>query len=200
MKVIRRATLKLPKDGPTLRYSLVQIEEKCFRWIDETSGNPTSGIDYLSEHDGVKALRVAIESDPDMVGADLTFLAVAPPPENRAANRIINKWLERLRNLGYDMMQVMGQNEVEDIFREETAIDRLLESVNLLLAYEFPRLRAPKRPGLDMTHAGLMLAVIEALEVAQKQPLDNLKSKLTEGVESVAVYSNIPMKPGGKAN
>jgi len=61
------------------------------------------------------------------------------------------------------------------IIREETGIDKLTEAINLLLVYEFPRRLQPKQPGLDMTWGGLVLSIIDALEVAQQTDLSNLK-------------------------
>ena len=49
-----------------------------------------------------------------------------------------------------------------------------------------------------MTHGGLILGVLEALEPAMKVDLSNLKTKLTEGIETVKVYSAMPAT--GKVN
>ena len=77
-------------------------------------------------------------------------------------------------------------------------MDKLVESINLLLTYEFPRRLHPKQPGLDMTWGGLSLSVIEALEIATKTDLSNLKQQLTKGIETVKVYSSLPAT--GKVN
>jgi ADP-ribose pyrophosphatase YjhB (NUDIX family) len=78
------------------------------------------------------------------------------------------------------------------IIREETGIDKLTEAINLLLVYEFPRRLQPKQPGLDMTWGGLVLSIIDALEVAQQTDLSNLKKQLADGIKDIKIYSALP--------
>jgi hypothetical protein len=37
-----------------------------------------------------------------------------------------------------------------------------------------------------------VLSIIEALEIAQRQDLSNLKKQLTEGIKDIKIYSALP--------
>lgn len=186
MRIVKRGALKYP-DQHELKLALFQVEEKVFRWAEVPSGTLLDGVDYLSEHDAVKGVRVAVQCSPDMVGVDFTVYPVDPSPDERAARRIS----EELDELLYQP-QVIAIERMAAIIQEETACDRLIESVNLYLTYRFPRLRFPKQAGLDLTEGGLVLSVIEALEVATKTDLGNLKKQLSEGIKEVRVYPSMP--------
>ena len=192
MKIAKRSLLKFP-DNREKTLALFQIEAKCFRWIEEATGKPLNGVDYLSEHDAVKGLRVLVEGDPAYVGVDMTVLPVELPPAERAAKRIVDLELDELNHIP----EAIAVEKMANAIAEETAIDKLVEAVNLYITYRFPRLRFPKAAGLDMTEGGLVLGVIEALEISMKVDLSNLKAKLTEGIEQVKVYSSIPTGPKG---
>jgi hypothetical protein len=188
MKIVKKAVLT-DKDGGQQHLSLFQIEAHVFRWIDDKSGTPFDGVDLLSEHDGIKNLRVIVESDPRFMGVDLTILPVELPPAERAAKRIFDLDL-------VDLTYAPGSIAVErmaKVIQEETQIDGLIEDVNLLITYEFPRRLHPKKPGLDMTWGGLVLAILECMEKSQKVDLSNLKKQLTEGIEQVKIYSSMPV-------
>ena len=177
-------------DQPERKLSLFRIEDKVYRWISSPSGT-WDGIDYLDESAAIKHLRVEVETGVEFVGCDLTIVPVDPSPDERAAQRIIQNYDEAL---SVDPVEV---EMVAQIIREETAIDSLLESVNLYVTYRFPRLRFPKAAGLDMVEGGLILSVIEALEVATKTDLGTLKKQLTEGIKEIKVYSSVPPGPKG---
>ena len=194
MKVTDRALLKRTDQADTV-LALFQIEARVFRWIDEKTSAPFNGVDYLRREDAIKGLRILVESDPAYVGADLTLLPVELPPDERAAKRIVMEmYCDHVPtdSIAFDV------ERAANIIDEETHVTRLIEAVNLLLAFEIPRLRWPKQAGLDMTHGGLILGVLEALEPAMKVDLSNLKTKLTEGIETVKVYSAMPAT--GKVN
>jgi hypothetical protein len=184
MTIVQRAIITHP-DGKREMLSLFRVEPTVFRWIDH--GKPWDGIDFIEANMAIKSLRMTIESNPSYVGYDLTFYAVEPPPAERASLRIGE--LPAGLTLPID--------SVARIIQEETGIDNLIESINLLLTYEFPRRLQPKPPGLDLTWGGLCLSVIEALEVAQKSNLGNLKAELSKGIEKIHAYSNMPNR-GGK--
>jgi len=179
MTIVQKAVLKHP-DQRTQNLSLFRLEPSVYRWIIDGPGRPFDCVDYLSFHDGVKQLRVLVETDPAYVGVDLTIVPVELPPEERAARRVSPLCKDR------------DLEAIATIIREETAIDKLIEATNLLLAYEYPRRLQPKRPGLDLTWAGLVLSIIEALEIAQRQDLSNLKKQLTEGIKDIKIYSALP--------
>ena len=192
MKIINRAILRTAEQ-PERKLALFRVETKCFRWVTEPAGQPFDGIDYLSDHDAIKALRVLVETSPDYVGVDLTILPAEPAPEERAARRIVDD-----KECIFDEFADLAHERIAEIIRQETGVDKLVESINLLLTYEFPRRLHPKQPGLDMTWGGLCLSVIEALEVATKTDLSNLKQQLAKGIETVKVYSSLPAT--GKVN
>jgi hypothetical protein len=197
MTVVQKASLTYP-NNPTINLLLFKVEHGVFRWIT-TNGIPwLDGTDYLDPHDAVKALRVLVETDPLYVGVDLTILPVELPPEERAARRITDRYAKDLYLSTTIVAGVLPDVERNAaIIREETGIDKLVESVNLLLAYSLPRRLQPKPAGLDITWAGLALSVIEAVEVAQRIDLSNLKTELTKGIEKIQVYSTMPPQ-GGK--
>ena len=200
MTAVQRAIIKQP-DGKPQTLTLFRVEPTVFRWIDQ-AGKPWDGVDFLEAGMAIKSLRMTIESDPSYVGYDLTFYPVELPPEERAAKRVIEE-MYRVDDWGPRDIYVPPEDiprdigKVSSIIKSETGIDKLVESVNLLLTYEFPRRLQPKRPGLDLTWGGLVLSVLEALEVAQKSDLSNLKAELTKGIEQIQVYSNMPPQ-GGK--
>jgi hypothetical protein len=193
VKIVKRGTLKYP-DQRELKLALFKVEDKVFRWAEVPSGTLLDGVDYLSEHDAVKGVRVAVECDPGMVGVDFTVIPVEPSPDERAAKRIYEEITIHGWEIG-DLPKYL--EEIATIVRQETGIEKLVETTNLYLTYRFPRLRFPKQAGLDMTEGGLVLGVIEALEITTKTDLSNLKTKLTEGIEQVKVFSNIPQGPKG---
>ena len=191
MKVINRATIVYKSSGqPERKLALMQVEKSVFHWAEDPSGTLWDGVDYLTGHDAIKALRVFVECDPGMVGADLTIFPAALDPEERAALRIVNE-----ASCIFEEAPGLERERIADIIREETGIDKMIESINLLITYEFPRRLHPKQPGLDMTWGGLCLSVIEALEIATNTDLSNLKKQLTEGIETVKVFSTMPTGP-----
>jgi len=197
MTIVQKAILKHPSHsksklavGTRLSLSLFRVEPQVHRWILDGPGRPFDGVDYLSAHDAVKGLRVLVEGDPAYVGCDLTITPVAPPPEERAAKRI---WTEIGDWCGGRAVRPESETEaMAQIIREEAGIDKLTEAINLLLAYEFPRRLQPKQPGLDMTWGGLVLSIIDALEVAQQTDLSNLKKQLADGIKDIKIYSTLP--------
>lgn len=195
MTVVSRATLKHP-DARMQHLALFQVERKVLRWVIEGDGKPFNGVDYLTEHDAIKGLRVEIESGPEWVGCDLTIIPVEPPPEMRAADLILDGIEEAFSVKPIAGTRDESRDAIVEIIRQETAIDKLLDSINLYLTYRVPRLRFPKRPGLDMTEGGLILGVLEAIEQAQKVDLSNLKKQMSDGINKVQVYSNMPTPPG----
>ncbi len=209
MTIVKRAVFK-SEGGPgtipikTIQLSLMRVEKHAFRWIDEVTGNPFDGVDYVEETDAVKALRVLVETDPKWVGIDLTVFPVAPPPEERAARRIVEAWRDSMikrfdlpveQTCRIDMSGPI--NETAEIIRNETAIDKLVESTNVLVAYLVQRIRQPRPPGLDMAQAGLLLDVLTALEKAQNVDLSNIRKVLTQDVTAIKTYSSMPQS-GGK--
>ncbi len=193
MKIIHRALLKFTDQDKKLldtkQLSLFQVEANVFRWITDGPGTPFDGVDYLRMEDAIKGLRVLVQSDPAYVGCDLTVLPVDLPPDERAAKRIIMEMFSDYvppESIPYEIERVAG------VIDEECQSTAMIEAVNLLMAYEIPRLRAPKPGGLDMAHGGLIVTILEVIEKAQKVDLTNLKKKLTEGVEQIKVYSSIP--------
>ena len=185
MKIVKRAQLKF-SDQSVQSLALFQIEAKVFRWISEGTGQPFDGVDLLSEHDAIKNLRVIVESEPRFVGVDLTVLPVDLPPAERAAKRILETLEDKVPYP--DVLEWAAK-----LIQEETQIDGLIEAVNLYITYRFPRLRHPKAAGLDMTEGGLVLSILESMEKAQKVDLSNLKKQLAEGIETVKVYSSMPV-------
>ena len=122
MKIVKRSLLRFP-DKREKTLALFQIEAHVFRWIEEPAGKPFDGIDYLTEHDGIKGLRVLVEGDPSYVGVDLTVLPVELPPDERAAKRIVMEMYGDYvppESIPYDVERAAG------IIAEETAIDRLV--------------------------------------------------------------------------
>ena len=180
MQVVNTASIVKP-EGKTDRLALFKVERGCFRWRTQAGEvHPGLEADFLDASDAVRAIRVLVDGDPRFVGSDLTVHPVAPPPEERAAKAI---W-----KAGDDL----SVDEIAEIIRKETAIDRLVENISLLVAYELPRLRMPKPAGLDLIQGGLLLNVIEAMERAQATDYSNLKSILKKPVEKVQLYSNLP--------
>ena len=184
MKIIHRAQMKFP-DQHVQSLALFQVESTVFRWISEGTGQPFNGVDYLRSEDAIKGLRVLVESDPGYVGVDLTVLPVDLPPAERAAKRILETLDDKVPYP--DVLEWAAK-----LIQEETQIDGLIEAVNLLITYEFPRRLHPKKPGLDMVWGGLVLSILECMEKAQKVDLTNLKKQLAEGIETVKVYSSMP--------
>ena len=182
MTVVQRATLKHEHQG-IHNLTLAKIEPTVYRWLDQ-DGRPFNGVDYTAQDIAIKALRFTVESEVVWIGWDLTLIPTAPPPEERAAKHIIEaQWAS-------------SQDDIARIIREETGLPQLIESIELLLAYEIPRMKYPKRPGLDLTHGGLIYAVLEALEKTQHSDLGNLKAILREPVNRIQMYSNVPLKDG----
>ena len=83
MTVVKRAVLK-HKDGRQQEFFLFRVEEKVFRWAD-SNGKLWDGVDYTSENIALKGIRVSVDTDPALVGVDLTVYPVEPAPEERAA-------------------------------------------------------------------------------------------------------------------
>ncbi len=194
MKIVNKAVLRYP-DGTAQELSLFQVESRVFRWVRQ-SGSLWDNVDYLEAAMAIKGLRVLVEGDPAYVGCDLTITPVAPPPEERAAKRI---WTEIGDWCGGRAVRPESETEaMAQIIREETGIDKLTEAINLLLAYEFPRRLQPKQPGLDMTWGGLVLSIIDALEVAQRTNLSNLKKQLADGIKDIKIYSTLPPHKGAQ--
>ncbi len=189
MKIVHRSVINF-KEGRQERLALFCVEHTVFRWVIETSGKLFDGIDFLDALTAIKHLRVRVETEVKYIGADLTFIPVALPPEERAAKRIINEIVEGVAPNKY------GEEVVAGIIREETAIGSLLEHVNLLVTYRLQRMRQPKPPGLDMAEGGLLLSVIEDIEIAQQVDLSGLKSLLTGNIDRVKLYASAPT--GGK--
>lgn len=195
MTIVKKAIIKhLENAEPPQQLSLFRIEPKVYRWINDATGQQTRSlpVDYLTEDDALRALRVRIDGEAQWVGWDLTIIPVADPPEVRAAKRLPSVFT---RDWDNDVPRAV--DEAATIIRQETGIDKLVEAVNLLITYEMPRLREGKRPGLDMKHGGLIIEVLEALEKTQQVDLSNLKAKLAQGLETVKVYTNAPPPEGG---
>lgn len=186
MTIINRAALKI-RDGQEKKLSLFRVERGVFRWVEDATSEPFDGVDYLSDTDAIKGLRVLVDGDPAYVGCELTIHPVSPPAEERAARRIY-EWFD---NAG-DSAPEIFLDAISEIIRNETAIDKLTETLNLLLAYEVTRLRAPKPAGLDLVHAGLLLDAVCALERSQAIDLTGIKSRLKQPVERIQVYQSTP--------
>lgn len=180
MTITKRATIKSPV-GLIVEMALFRVESKCYRWIETLSGQRSDDIDYLSESDAIRGLRVWADTDPSAVGYDLTIIPVAPPPEERAAKRILR-----------ELQGEISVDEIAEIIRNETGLAAMIESSNLLLAYLIRNLHQPKPPGLDVTQAGLILEVIVALERAQATDLPNLKKRLTETPSEIKIVGSAP--------
>jgi len=189
MTVVQRATLKHEHQG-IHNLTLAKIEPTVYRWLDQ-DGRPFNGVDYTAQDIAIKALRFTVETEVVWIGWDLTLIPTAPPPEERAAKRIVEQTLSFVGALSF-----FDQDDIAQAIREETGLPQLIESIELLLAYEIPRMKYPKRPGLDLTHGGLIYAVLEALEKTQQSDLGNLKVILREPVNRIQMYSNVPLKDG----
>lgn len=188
MTVTKHALITRPNQ-PDVRLFLFRVERGVYRWrTDMGQGYRGLEVDYLSESDAVVAIRIMVDNSVDYVGCDLTINPVAPPAEERAAFRVLNE-IKLARVLNED---AYSQDEIASIIRNETAIDKLTASINILIAYEIQRLLQPKPPGLDMTHAGLLLDVVEALERSQSVDLSQVKAKLKQPVDTVKIYSSLP--------
>ncbi len=192
MKAVLRAVLKYP-DQREQELTLFKVQDKCFRWVAMPSGRLHDGVDYLDERVAQKALRVYVESDPSMVGVDLTIRPMDPTVAERAAKLCLDKFFE------YDYPGQLGNGLPEAtaaIIEKETRINSLIDAAQTLIAYEIQRMRTPKPPGLDMAHGGLILALIEEIEKATGQNFDNIRKMLTQDVDQVKVFSSMPR--GGK--
>ena len=212
MTLINKAVLKHLPSGKTQNLSLFRIEQNVYRWVDDLTGKPCDGVDYLDISMAIKALRVRVETEPNMTGIDLMVLPVAPPPEERAARRIARLYtfalLKALPLSSEDVAEIDpggAVDEVAEIIRNETGIDFLIEHTQTLLAFLFQRRLAyakalfPTVQGQeprDITLDGLLLQVIEAMQKATGQDYANLVKILKEPISTVKVVSALP--PGAK--
>lgn len=195
-QIKKRATLTHPHRPPQ-ELHLMQIERGVFRWVTISAADRSFGPDYLTETDAIRGIRAEVESNPDMVGVDLTVFPVAPPPEVRAAKAI--------RDARNDVNPLFDVDMVAEIIRKETGIDGLLEHYQAMLAFLFQRRRAyaaalfPKVDGMeprDITLDGLLLNCIEATEKSVGQGMDNLKAILNQPVSRIIKVGGGPQNPG----
>ncbi len=201
MQLINRAVIEF-QGGRSVALSLFKTEPTVFRWVAESDGSRFDSCDYVTSSDAVKGLRVLVDGDPGYVGADLTIYPVEPPPEERAARRIVE---ELEIEDGYHTPNPYDIEKVAEIIRQETAIVELCEHTQTLLAYLFTRRDAfaqalfptvhGQRPR-DMVMDGLLLSAIEAMGKATRQDYANLVKILKEPVSNLIVSSRMP--PGGK--
>jgi hypothetical protein len=203
MTIVKRALLKCP-DGRQQEFFLFRVEPAVFRFAD-ANGRLWDGVDYLSENVALKAIRVSCDTDPAMVGVDLTIYPVELPPDERAATRIVSETTGPIPAMNDDPALAAVIANVSRIIREETNITEIVEAVNTLLAFivtrrdAYARAMFPVHGGRaprDLTLDGLLLAAIEALGKATKQDYANIITALKEPVSSLQIAHNMPIPKG----
>jgi hypothetical protein len=178
VKLINRAMLCYP--GLRVHsLGLFQVGEAVFRWVVESSGREFTGRDYLDKPSAIVGLRVFIEGNPAFEGVNVTIHSVEPSPQERAAKRILQKYSLFEKDLSLD--------EVCEIIRQETAIDRLRDSGEILLAHLLTHGWVR-----DLALGGLMLSFLDALERSGGVKYDALRKTLTELPEMFTPASQIP--------
>lgn len=206
MTLVKRALFRYP-DGREIPFSLVKREKGDFRWIYAASGEEVSGVAYLSEADAVKAMRVKVDHEPELVGVDLTILSVEDPPEVRAAQACIDKLNKADQCWGPDDVFLPDQDKWRDdlaaIIAAETNVSPLITSFSDLMAYVF-RHRPAFAKALfpvteqgsprDMVLDGLLLIAIEAIKKSTKQDLGNLVAILKQPVKQIIGAKSMPKK------
>ena len=190
MKSVMRALIK-HADARETRLVLIQREPTVFVWVTE-AGREFDGVHYTLKNIALKALRVAVETDPAFVGADLTIIPVEPPPSERAAKRLA---------------ETASEAQAADIARvieDETNISAISDAVQTLMAYIFLHRDAfamalfPVKDGRrprDLVMDGLLLNTVEALGKATKQDYVNLLTVLKEPVSQLLVAHQVPKGP-----
>ncbi len=189
MKAVKRAVLKF-SDAREQECLLMRVEEKAFRWLMANSGRTFDGIDYLDEPMAIKAIRVAIETDPAYVGVDLTIYAMDPTPVERAAKAILEDPSCRTRmTAGY-----LDLHEVTAIIERETNLTAFLEASEVMFAYLFTR-----NAYRDMALSGLMWQYLIEIEKVKRVDLSKMKEAIGDPkVERLVVTaSKMPDPPKG---
>ena len=197
MEVVKKAVLRWVDRVAEL--CLFRVEPKVYRWV-YPNGQELDHIDYLTDADAIAALRVLVDGDPAYVGCDLTVNPVTPPPELRAARRV-------MRRVGAFEDETL--EAIRNLIQEETGIGALLDASQALFAYIwkyrplyartlFPHVEG--KPPRDLTLDGLLLTYLEAAEKSLGESLDNLKAVLREPVSEIIGARQLPQKQKGKVN
>jgi hypothetical protein len=205
MTIVKRAAFKYP-DGNTIDFALVRREKGDFRWIYSADGSEVSGVVYLSESDAVRAMRVKIDHEPELVGVDLTISAVDPPPEARAATRIWRElWIRGDLEKDKSHFEFVDLEPLADIIANETNIGPLTTAFSELMAYIFLH-RARFAQALypvtaqgaprDLTMDGLLYTAIEAMQKSTGQDFSNLLKPLKEPVSQIVGAKAMPKQKG----
>jgi hypothetical protein len=200
--IVKRAAFAYP-DGRKIEFALVKRERQDFRWIYAADSSEVSGVAYLSESDAVRALRVSIDHEPELVGVDLTIIAVDPPPEVRAAMVIVSRYSSGYWDVSPATITECVSEAISDIIAHETNIGPLTTAFSELMAYVFIH-RAKFAQALypvtaqgsprDLVMDGLLFTAIEAMQKSTGQDFSNLLKPLKEPVSQVVAVKAMPKK------
>lgn len=191
---VKTATIR-HSDGREVSLVLMRTGETKYHW-QTPNGRPwESGVGFENEGAAIKSIRVSVESDPDLVGADLTVKALDPPPELRAAKRITDMLLPGKKG------REKRIKDLSEIIRDETGIDSLVEAVSEMTAFWMARRNTyamavcPPIPGAiprDLKADGLLRAVIVAMQKTTGQNFKNLIAILDEAPSMIVGAGKMP--------
>lgn len=181
---VRKAIIQF--EGKERTLLLFRLAEKQFRWQTESGDlwEPCQET-YVDWETAVKQIRVAVDTDPKLVGAKLWIKPMEPPAEVRAAVKIAERYSLGAKGPRRDA----AVEDIAKVIRETTNIGDLVEHFNNLIAYcfkcriQFAMGVCPPTPGMvprDLTMDGLLLECVTALEVTMDQKLPGLINKLKE--------------------
>jgi len=181
---VKRAVLKLP-DGRERTLLLVHTDKASYVW-QTPEGRVWEDLSvYADEATAIRMLRVGVDSDPALVGVDLTVYPMDPPPAERLAKRL---------SVRYGPWKETEVEECAKVIAEETALPELLDKTQTLLAYIFKNRLVfamavcPPTPGAqprDLTMDGCLLEAIQAIEKSTGLKLDRLTSELMKPVSAI---------------
>lgn len=175
---------KQPRDGEGGQYA----------WLDTSGREWEMGTVYDEEARAMKQLRVLVETDPGLVGVQLTIKPILPPAERRIAQKVITRYA----------LPPKALDDLQEIVARESNLSPLIDAAETLIAYCF-RHRAifaqamfpvvDGRLPRDVTFDGVLLTIIEELEKSKGQEFGKLKAILSEPVSAIVTpASNVGQK------
>lgn len=204
MQVVKRASMKYP-DGHEVQFVLTKREKGDHRWVYAESGAEVSGIAYLSESDAVRAMRISVDHEPELAGVDLTIIAIDPPPEARAARRIVQQYSDEFETAVGLTDSLRFIDEITELIASETNLPALTSAFSDLLAYVYLHRPAfakalfpvtPQGAPRDLVMDGLLLTAVEAMQKTTGQDFSNLIKPLKEPVSTLMIAKGMPKQRG----